>query len=873
VKGKVMQDKKFRDEKYYSAPVEGQTILEVIISLAIIVAIMAAMLTQLKTINDSWASQQGGSEALQNGRVLVAHINRNLAKAARIIDVSELDVTSGFIELEDNNGDTYRYEISAGNMVQYGEPGVLYDLAGPVSNFQITCYDDDDLDTPLVIATDGVDGIRFVKVAITVINSTPKGQDKDFWAAAYLRTNASASTGISGCVGWWKLDETTGLTANDSSGNDYHGALIDMSGSEWTDGIIDGGLEFDGINDYVESAIESLNIDNEFTVCAWVWHNAFIINQTERYVTVSPEIAVIRKNSDGRLHFYIETDGTLRHLWNDVLTERQWLHVAGTWDGTTQRLYFNGAEINSQTPGGVLGIPSLNVHLSSSGGSINGLLDDVRIYNRALSAEEIAGLADTLRYNEFTETKAVIDTTSITIYTPSGTSQGDLLIAAVATDGNTSSSLAPPFGEGWTEIDISNYNGEVSLGVWWKLADAVEFSHQFTWSGAERAYGWMMRFTGHNQTVPINASAATGGDSILPTSPAVTTTVNDCLVLRLGAFNEVDITVDDPGLADHAPITMDFSGSFGNYGVSVKNLLEFKHNAFVDGVSGQPTITNNSTSNNDVLFKNGPIVNADILIGPGGDIDKVVNFQNPFTGQHNGTIGNLDAEVELPSSIAEPSLGASIGDVAYSSGTTIINSNIHCDTLTIDGTAIIQIDGDVTILVEGNVLVTDDAKIQLLAGATLDFYGKAQMWFAGNCEVNDNTADPARFRLYHIAEHTVEKRLEFLDFCTAYVQMHGPTSYLPTCRHNSEVYGTFQGWAFRFQEDSRFHVDFGSAGDTEESVSGGAGYVKQPGAGDSGTSTFSLTASEQYCTVTIAIAPDPDAGGGGGGGGGGEILP
>ena len=171
---KTMQDKKFRDEKYYSGPVEGQTILEVIISLAIIVTIMVAMLTQLKTINDSWASQQGGSDALQNGRVLVEHINRNLAKAARITAVSELDVTSGFIELEDNNGDTYRYEISAGKMVQYGEPGVLYDLAGPVSNFQITCYDDDDLDTPLVIE------IMARELGVSPLEITKKGGGSRF---------------------------------------------------------------------------------------------------------------------------------------------------------------------------------------------------------------------------------------------------------------------------------------------------------------------------------------------------------------------------------------------------------------------------------------------------------------------------------------------------------------------------------------------------------------------------------------------------------------------------------------------------------------------------------------------------------------------
>jgi len=200
----------------------------------------------------------------------------------------------------------------------------------------------------------------------------------------------SFSTGT--LVGWWKLDENTGLTANDSSVNDNHGTLNNMLGDEWTDGAIDGALEFDGINDYVDCGNDGLNITDEITLSAWVWHDAFIPDQAERYVTVRSEIAVIRKTSDGRLHFYIKTDGTLRHLWSDVLTERQWHHVAGTWDGITQRLYFEGAEIDSQVPGGVLDGTVSGVDLSSSTESLNGVLDDIRIYNRALSVEEVAGI-------------------------------------------------------------------------------------------------------------------------------------------------------------------------------------------------------------------------------------------------------------------------------------------------------------------------------------------------------------------------------------------------------------------------------------------------------------------------------------------------
>ncbi len=184
-------------------------------------------------------------------------------------------------------------------------------------------------------------------------------------------------------VGWWKCDGS-GTTAIDSSGNGFD---IPLHNTTWEDGVFGGALHFHGVGyGYVENFNYS---DNAITVCAWVRHDAFRIGKIERYVTVAPEVAVIRKEGDGQLHFYIKTDGNLRHLWvGDVLREGRWHHVAGTWDGLTQRLYIDGVEIANQVPGGVLGNTS-NVEMSSGGEPFNGMLDEVRIYNRALTQNGI----------------------------------------------------------------------------------------------------------------------------------------------------------------------------------------------------------------------------------------------------------------------------------------------------------------------------------------------------------------------------------------------------------------------------------------------------------------------------------------------------
>lgn len=173
--------------------------------------------------------------------------------------------------------------------------------------------------------------------------------------------------------------------------------------------------------------------------------------------------------------------------------------------------------------------------------------------------------ADSVIYEEFTEAKRTSNGNSLTIPTPSGTSENDLLIVVVVTDANKSSQLSPPGGEGWTEIDRSQQQGAVTLGVWWKLADAAESpNHQFNWGGnSQEAYGWMMRFTGHDPVSPINASEVDGGSSNSPTCPSATATVDNTLVLRIGGFDDDDITIDSPGLGGHTTITMDESSSGG----------------------------------------------------------------------------------------------------------------------------------------------------------------------------------------------------------------------------------------------------------------------------------------------------------------------
>ncbi len=168
-------------------------------------------------------------------------------------------------------------------------------------------------------------------------------------------------------------------------------------------------------------------------------------------------------------------------------------------------------------------------------------------------------------FENFSETKNPDEETFIDIAKPSGTVVGDLLIAAVVTDEDTSSNITPP--SGWNEISLGQESSAVTFGVWWKLADAGEPStYQFDWTGDDpfQSYGWIMRFTGHDPSAPIATASTGSGSNRNPLSTNVITGSDGNLILRLGGFDDDDITVGNPGLSGHTAITMESSSTSSN---------------------------------------------------------------------------------------------------------------------------------------------------------------------------------------------------------------------------------------------------------------------------------------------------------------------
>ncbi len=176
------------------------TLLEMVIAMSMMAIVLASVFPLFAGIRKSWDTKQANTEILQNARVLADHFHRHLATAASITDVSPSSEDHGYIEFVANDGSACRYAVGGDRYVRFGLLGDAGDLAGPVSQFKLTCYDDRDFETPL---TDPA-RVRLVTATFTFPNPAPLGRERTFVTSVYIRSESVFEPGVAvaDLIGW-----------------------------------------------------------------------------------------------------------------------------------------------------------------------------------------------------------------------------------------------------------------------------------------------------------------------------------------------------------------------------------------------------------------------------------------------------------------------------------------------------------------------------------------------------------------------------------------------------------------------------------------------------------------------------------------------
>jgi len=194
-------------------------------------------------------------------------------------------------------------------------------------------------------------------------------------------------------MGWWKFDEGTGTTANDSSGYGNDGTIY---GAVWVEGKVGGALSFDG-DDYVEVPDDDSLKPELVTLEAWVKSDGspgkYKYIAGKKYAGGWGSYHLYTGNTGG-LRFYIGYSGGFiaspdagTGIWDG-----NWHHIVGTYNGCVVKLYVDGNEISGGTETTEdIAYNSENFYIGSYGTGyyFKGLIDEVKVYNQPLSEAEI----------------------------------------------------------------------------------------------------------------------------------------------------------------------------------------------------------------------------------------------------------------------------------------------------------------------------------------------------------------------------------------------------------------------------------------------------------------------------------------------------
>ncbi len=229
---------------------------------------------------------------------------------------------------------------------------------------------------------------------VTVTAAGASGSPKTV-AVTLTVTDPPACPTPTGLVAAYGFDEPSGTTATDTSPTHDNGTINGPLRS--TTGRFGGALSFDGVNDLVSVPdANALDLTNGMTLEAWVnpttadsaWRSVLLKERPGNLV-----YALYGSSNTGRPSVHVQTPLESDTRGTAAVAANTWTHLAATYDGTTLRMYVNGTQVSSKA---VSGSMAASTGVLSIGGNgiwgewFAGMVDEVRVYNRALPATEVS---------------------------------------------------------------------------------------------------------------------------------------------------------------------------------------------------------------------------------------------------------------------------------------------------------------------------------------------------------------------------------------------------------------------------------------------------------------------------------------------------
>ncbi len=231
-------------------------------------------------------------------------------------------------------------------------------------------------------------------------------------AASDFDNTFTKNSGFSGLVAQWHMDEGSGSSIDDSSSNSNDGTITGASwagvdGGRWYTSTMAGfstgdSLSFDGTDDYVTVA-DSASLDvTAITIALWFKVDRVDISQhfVSKWGTGANDLSYALLLNGNKVRFNTSFNGSVEDNLNSTgsVSSGVWYHIVATFNGSTKKIYINGSEDVSFDITGSLNTTStadltigrVNTTLSSYA---DGIIDEVSIYDRALSADEVEALS------------------------------------------------------------------------------------------------------------------------------------------------------------------------------------------------------------------------------------------------------------------------------------------------------------------------------------------------------------------------------------------------------------------------------------------------------------------------------------------------